>query len=85
MALTISTKKSIELEHAQFVSKLETTQYNGKQFYWIPGDGGIIAAEDKEMFLYVVHGIPPLELRNKEILAKYGSARPFPFIAETDN
>ncbi len=67
------------------MSKLDTTQYNGKQFFQIPGDGGIIAVEDKEMFLFVAYGIPPLEWRNNEILAKYGSTRPAPVIAETDN
>ena len=37
------------------------------------------------MFLFVAYGIPPLEWRNNEILAKYGSTRPAPVIAETDN
>lgn len=60
-------------------------EFDGKRYFQIPNDGGILPEENKEFFLYVAYGIPPLEWKDNEVLARYGGAKPVRVVAETDD
>lgn len=78
-------KDATELEHDQFVSTLIVLEFDGKQYFQIPNDGGLLPIENMEIFLYVAYGIPPLEWKNNEVLARHGGAKPTRVVAETDD
>lgn len=78
-------KDATEHDHDQFVSTLSMLEFDGKQYFQIPNDGGILPEENKEIFLYVAYGIPPLEWKDNEVLARYGGAKPARVVAETDD
>ena len=78
-------KDATELDHDQFVSTLSMVEFDGKQYFQILNDGGILPEENKEFFLYVAYGIPPLEWKDNEVLARYGGTKPVRVVAETDD